>query len=119
MRAGVEIVIGNMCLRQTKQKKVCLMKVVLCACVCVCVQFFFVCFFFYLCHSMKYKLEKLQDALLSNLQESDKYSSLISCCFVCLVAAHMLVCDVQIMTVYIQKTDRSLALTQKLVVISS
>lgn len=33
MRAGVEIVIGNMCLRQTKQKKVCLMKVVR---VCVC-----------------------------------------------------------------------------------
>lgn len=54
MRAGVEIVIGNMCLRQTNQKKVCLMKVV---CVCVC--------FFYLCHSMKYKLDKLQDALLS------------------------------------------------------
>lgn len=35
MRAGVEIVIGNMCLRQTKQKKVRLMKVVPRACACV------------------------------------------------------------------------------------
>lgn len=76
MRAGVEIVIGNMCLRQTKQKKVCLMKVVG-VCVCMCVYTLF----FYLCHSMKYKLEKVQDALLSNPQEFDKYSGLISFLF--------------------------------------
>lgn len=41
MRAGVEIVIGNMCLRQTKQKKVCLMKVVrVCMRARVCALFF-------------------------------------------------------------------------------
>lgn len=32
---------------------------------------------------MKYKLEKLQDALLSKPQEFDKYSSLISFLFSC------------------------------------
>lgn len=32
MRAGVEIVIGNMCLRQTNQKKVCVMRGLLCVC---------------------------------------------------------------------------------------
>ena len=69
----MEIVIGNMCLRQTKQKKVCLMKVVrVCVCVHVCMLFFV-----NLCHSRKCKLEKLQDAPLSNPRQSDKYSSLI------------------------------------------
>lgn len=48
-----------------------------CMCVYVCVYTLF----FYLCHSVKYQLEKLQDALLSNLHESDKYSSLISFLF--------------------------------------
>ncbi len=51
--------------------------VYVCVCVCVCMLLF------HLCHSMKYKLEKLQDALLSNPQESDKYSSLIGFLFSC------------------------------------
>lgn len=75
MRAGVEIVIGNMCLRQTKQKKESVPDE---SPTCV-----YVYLFLYLCHSVKYKLEKLQDALLSNPHEPDDDSSLISFLFSC------------------------------------
>lgn len=70
MRAGVEIVIGSMCLRQTKQTKS--VPDESGTRVCMYTRLFVV------CHSVKCKLVKLQDALLSNLQEFDKYSSLIS-----------------------------------------
>lgn len=67
VRAGVEIVIGNMCLRQTNQKKVCLMKVLLF----VCVYKYMCMLFYYLCHSMKYKHKKVLYKMLS-FQPSDK-----------------------------------------------